>query len=206
VKRLRATKHERHTVTQNSPRPAQPSFARQVFRFGVVGALGFVADVGTFNLLRFAGGEGPLYDYPLSAKVISGIIATIVAWLGNRYWTFSHARREKAYHEFLLFALVAGLGTVIAMTCLWISHYLIGLTSPLADNISANVIGLGLAVVFRFWAYRKHVFSGTGDGSALSSIAELEQEHAQHGHPPVQEPGRPDGRTLARDPREGAHR
>jgi hypothetical protein len=95
---------------------------------------------------------------------------------------------------------------VIAMTCLWISHYLIGLTSPLADNISANVVGLGLAVVFRFWAYRKHVFSGTGDGSALSSIAELEQEHAQHGHPPVQEPGRPDGQTLARDPREGAHR
>ena len=161
----------------------------------MVGALGFVADVGTFNLLRFAGGEGPLYDYPLSAKVISGIIATIVAWLGNRYWTFSHARREKAYHEFLLFALVAGLGTVIAMTCLWISHYLIGLTSPLADNISANVIGLGLAVVFRFWAYRKHVFSGTGDGSALSSIAEL-SEHAQArparhpGHPPVQGAGR----------------
>ena len=62
----------------------------------MVGALGFVADVGTFNLLRFAGGEGPLYDYPLTAKVVSGIIATIVAWLGNRYWTFSHARREKA--------------------------------------------------------------------------------------------------------------
>ena len=59
-------------MTQNSPLPQQPSFVRQIFRFGVVGVLGLVADVGTFNLLRFAGGEGPLYDYPLSAKVISG--------------------------------------------------------------------------------------------------------------------------------------
>ena len=205
-------------MTQNSPLPQQPTFVRQIFRFAVVGALGFVADVGTFNLLRFAGGEGPLYNYPLSAKVVSGIIATIVAWLGNRYWTFSHARREKAYHEFLLFALVAGLGTVIAMTCLWISHYLIGLTSPLADNISANVIGLGLAVVFRFWAYRKHVFSGTGDGSALSSLAEHEHaqleswDHTGPERPPVeeysrvQERGGPDDPALARHPHDGAHR
>jgi putative flippase GtrA len=138
----------------------RPGFLPQLFRFSVVGAFGFVADVGGFNLLRYAGGEGPLHAYPLTAKVVSGVLATVVAWLGNRYWTFRHARREKAHHEFLLFAVVAGLGTLIAMSCLWVSHYLLGLTSPLADNVSANVIGLGLAVAFRFWAYRRHVFSG----------------------------------------------
>jgi putative flippase GtrA len=150
----------------------EPTFLQQVFRFAVVGALGFVADVGGFNLLRFAGGEGPLHDYPLSAKVVSGILATVVAWVGNRYWTFQHSRREKAHQEFLLFALVAGLGTLIAMGCLWFSHYVLRLTSPLADNISANVIGLGLAIIFRFWAYRRHVFSGHGDGSGLSEVTE----------------------------------
>jgi putative flippase GtrA len=149
-----------------------PSVYGQVLRFGVVGVFGFLTDVGGFNLLRFAGGQGPLYAYPLTAKVVSGVLATIVAWLGNRYWTFRRTRRAEAFREFLLFALVAGIGTLIAMSCLWVSHYLLRLTSPLADNISANVIGLGLALSFRFWAYRRHVFSGQGDGSGLSEVAE----------------------------------
>jgi putative flippase GtrA len=46
----------------------------------------------------------------------------------------------------------------IALVCLWFSHYILGFTSPLADNISANVIGLGLGTIFRFWSYRRWVF------------------------------------------------
>ena len=114
-----------------------------------------------------------MHDYPLTAKVVSGVLATIVAWLGNRYWTFRNVRRSKAHHEFALYAVVAALGTLIAMACLWFSHYALHLTSPLADNISANGVGLFLAVVFRFWAYRRVVFRGDGspatdkaDGSA----------------------------------------
>jgi putative flippase GtrA len=135
-----------------------PGF-EQLVKFGLVGGLGFLVDVGGFNALRFAGGEGPLYHYPLSAKIVSGAAATVVAWLGNRYWTFRHTRRAAAHHEFLLFALVATIGTLIAMACLWVSHYLLDLRSPLADNISTNGIGLALAMIFRFWAYRRLVFS-----------------------------------------------
>ncbi|MGL5911505.1 MAG: GtrA family protein, partial [Phycicoccus sp.] len=80
---------------------------RQLVKFGMVGGAGFVVDVGGFNLLRFAGGEGPLYDYPLTAKVASGAAATVVSWLGNRYWTFRHTRRDAAHHEFVLFAVMA---------------------------------------------------------------------------------------------------
>jgi putative flippase GtrA len=145
---------------------------RQVVKFGMVGGLGFVVDVGGFNLLRFAGGHGPLYDYPLSAKVVSGAAATVVAWLGNRYWTFRHSRRAAAHHEFLLFAVMATVGTLIAMACLWVSHYALDLTSPLADNIAANGVGLVLATAFRFWAYRRHVFSDHPDGTALNEVVE----------------------------------
>jgi putative flippase GtrA len=133
---------------------------RQVGQFAMVGGLGFIVDVGGFNLLRFAGGEGPLYHYPLTAKVISGAAATVVSWLGNRYWTFRHSRRRAAHYEFLLFAAMATIGTLIAMACLWLSHYVLDLRSPLADNISANGIGLVLAMTFRFWAYRRLVFRG----------------------------------------------
>jgi putative flippase GtrA len=152
----------------------------QFVRFGVVGGLGFVTDVGGFNLLRFAGGEGPLYDRPLTAKVISGTAAMLVAWLGNRYWTFRHSRREQAGQELLIFAVVAVVGTGIAMGTLWVSHYLLDLRSALADNVSANGIGLVLATLFRFWAYRNHVFNEHSDGSGLSEVVE---HTLHHDHP-----------------------
>ncbi|MBC9955886.1 GtrA family protein [Yimella sp. cx-51] len=130
-------------------------------RFGAVGMVGLIVDVGGFNLLRFAGpnGEGPMYDYVLLAKVASSFAATVVAWLGNRYWTFRDSRRETKRHEFLWFAIVAVIGMGIALGCLWISHYALGFRSVLADNIAANGVGLALATGFRFYAYRQHVFN-----------------------------------------------
>jgi putative flippase GtrA len=46
----------------------------------------------------------------------------------------------------------------ISLLCLWTSHYLLGFTSLLADNIATNVIGLGLGTAFRFTFYRIWVF------------------------------------------------
>jgi len=130
----------------------------QVMKFGVVGLVALVVDVGLFNLLRFAGGEGPLYDKPLTAKVVSVIVATTVAYIGNRIWTFSDRGRTSYLREYFLFFVLNGAALLITLGCLWFSHYALGLTGPLADNISANVIGLGLGTLFRFWSYRKWVF------------------------------------------------
>lgn len=133
---------------------------REVIKFGLVGAVAFVVDIGAFNLLRFAGGEGPLYDRPITAKVVSVCLATLTAWLGNRYWTFRHRRRAAAHHELALFVVFNAVGMGIALACLAVSHYVLDLRSPLADNISANGVGLVLGTLFRFWAYRTIVFKG----------------------------------------------
>ena len=77
--------------------------ARELAKFGTVGLVALVVDVGTFNLLRFAGGEGPLYDKPLTAKVISVVLATIVAYLGNRFWTYRNRRHQGYLREYVLF-------------------------------------------------------------------------------------------------------
>jgi putative flippase GtrA len=133
--------------------------ASQFGRFGVVGIVALVVDVGLFNVLRFAGGEGPLFQWVLGAKVISSAVATIVSWLGNRYWTFRDTRRQQVRHEFVLFVIMCTIGLMISLACLALSHYVFGLTSPLDDNISANVIGLAMGTAFRFYAYRKWVFT-----------------------------------------------
>lgn len=127
-------------------------------RFGVVGLAGLVVDLAVFNVLRFIGGEGPLYDKPLTAKALSVIAATMITFLGNRHWTYRHRPRRHALGGYLMFFVLNAIGMAIALVCLFISHYVLQLQSALADNISANVIGLGLGTLFRFWSYRRWVF------------------------------------------------
>ncbi len=127
----------------------------ELAKFGVVGAVAFVVDVGTFNLLR----NGALSDRPLTAKVISTVLATSVAFAGNRQWTFKHRERSGVRREYALFFALNAVGLGIALTCLGVSHYVLGFTSPLADNISANVVGMAFGTMFRFWAYRRFVFT-----------------------------------------------
>lgn len=133
---------------------------REVLKFGVVGAVAFVVDVGVYNLLVFPGHEGAMFHLPLRAKVVSVVLATLVAWLGNRYWTFRHRRRVAVHHELLLFAAFNVVGLLIALACLGFSRYVLGLHTVVADNISGNGIGLVLGTLFRFWAYRRFVFAG----------------------------------------------
>jgi putative flippase GtrA len=125
---------------------------RELMKFGVVGGFAFVVDVGLFNLLLHA------TDKPLTSKTISTVVATTVAYLGNRHWTFRRRSRSGVRREYTLFFLLNGVGLVIALTCLATSHYLLGFTGRLADNIAANVVGLALGTAFRFWSYRRWVF------------------------------------------------
>ena len=148
------------------------AIAREFTKFGIVGLIALVVDIGIFNLLRFTGGEGPLYDKPLSAKVISVVIATCVSYVGNRYWSFRHRGRTRMRREVPLFFLLNGIAMLIAVACLWFSHYVLGLDNAVADNISANVIGLGLGTLFRFWSYRRFVFPAIPEGTAEHELAE----------------------------------
>lgn len=131
---------------------------RELVKFGVVGAVAYLVDVTVFNLLRYAG-PGLLEHKPLTAKAVSVAVATLVAWMGNRHWTFRRRRRVSARRELVLFVLMNAVGMAIALACLAVSHYVLGLTSPLADNIAANVVGLALGTSFRFYAYRTWVFT-----------------------------------------------
>lgn len=131
---------------------------KELGKFGVIGLVAYIIDLTIFNVLRFAGGEGPLYDKPLTAKVISVLAATTFAYFGNRHWTFKDRSRSSFRRQYTLFFVFNAVGMIISLSCLWVSHYLLGFESALADNISANVVGLVLGTVFRFWGYHNWVF------------------------------------------------
>ena len=168
------------------PRALLGALGRELVKFGAVGAVCFVVDVGLFNLLSF-GDAGPLSDRPITAKVVSASVATLVAWAGNRWWTFRHRRHPGLLRELVLFAVMNGAGTLIAVLCLGVSHYLLGLRSPLADNVAANGVGTVLGTAFRFVAYRLWVFRGTapGAGTGAGAGADAELAAATAGGPVV---------------------
>ncbi|WP_031509739.1 GtrA family protein [Streptomyces megasporus] len=143
---------------------------REAAKFGTVGALGFLVNVAVFNLC--------IRGLDL-APVRSGVIATAVAiatnYLGNRYWTYRHSDKSGMSREAGLFLLFSGVGLVIENGALAISHYGLGFTSPLADNIAKNVVGLGIATVFRFWSYRTWVFRGGSAGGRVVGVAAEEE-------------------------------
>lgn len=142
----------------------------ELARFGTVGLVAFVVDVGLFNLLRYGPGE-LLEAKPITAKVISAAVATLVAWVGNRYWVFARHRTESRLRELGAFVLANIGGMLVAVGCLAFSHYVLQLTSPLADNISANVVGLGLGTAFRYVAYKWFVFTGASTGPSAASTS-----------------------------------
>ena len=131
---------------------------QQGLSFLLVGGVGFVVDLVVFNALRTT----VLAGDPIAAKVISTSLAIVANWIGNRYWTFRSQRRRgtraAVVREAVEFGLVSAAGSLIALACLWVSHYELGLTSVLDDNIATNVVGLALGTVFRFVLYRFWVF------------------------------------------------
>lgn len=126
-------------------------------KFFSVGALGYVVGVGGFNfLVHFE--NAPLASKPLTASLISGVASILVAYFGNRHWTWKDRQRTGAKREITLFFVINGITLIFGVICLAISRYVLGLDSALADNISANVIGVGIGTLFRFWSYRTIVF------------------------------------------------
>lgn len=133
---------------------------REAARFGVVGALAFVVDNGGYNVLVFGlpgGAEGPMHSMPVRASVVATVTATVVSWLGNRYWTYRHRHRENVAPELALFVFVNVIGIAITAGTVFLARQLHGVDSVLGDNV-ARIAGWTLATVFRFVTYRRYVF------------------------------------------------
>jgi len=132
---------------------------RYALKFGIVGLIGYVVDVGLFNLLRLGVfGDGHFWQGPIGAKIVSVSVAVVITWFGNRLWTFREHRRKNYLLELLEFSAVAIGGLLIGLLCIWVSHYVLGFDNIVADNIAGNVVGLVLGTTFRFLLYRFWVY------------------------------------------------
>ncbi|MDN4614403.1 GtrA family protein [Leifsonia sp. F6_8S_P_1B] len=174
-------------MSTESPVPSRTArLLPQLMKFGAVGALGFVVNLVVFNALMIT----VLAHVPhrsLWATGIATVVAIATNWVGNRYWAFSAQRQQDTVREGVEFFAVSLAGMVIPLVCVWVSHYLLGFTSLLADNIANNIVGLALGTLFRFAFYRWWVFSPARAQRARAARQPAPVER------PTQLAGAPDG-------------
>ncbi|WP_409183268.1 GtrA family protein [Amycolatopsis sp. VS8301801F10] len=152
------------TVLARTPEPLRSVLVkhRELLKFAIVGGTTFLVDNGVWYLLKLS----VLESKPTTAKAIAIIVATIVSYVLNREWSFrTRGGRERA-HEATLFFLISGVAVVVNLIPLLISRYWMHLEVPhvsrfvqeVADFASGSIIGMLLAMVFRFWGFKKWVF------------------------------------------------
>ncbi|MEU6778055.1 GtrA family protein [Nonomuraea angiospora] len=128
------------------------SLVYELAKFGSIGAVAFLIDTGLLNLCNVGLGWGPL-----TSKVAATTISTTFAYVGNRFWTFRHRDQSGLRREYFLFFLLNGIALLFGMLTIGFTTYTLDLHDPLSFNI-ANIVGVGLGTLFRYWSYKKWVF------------------------------------------------
>jgi len=134
----------------------------ELARFGAVGLAGSVIDLGGAAWLHGTEGLGSL-----PAKALSITAATVVTYLGSRFWTFRRRVNQAILREGAWFAALNLIGLAIAEAVVAAVTYGLGLKTALAFN-AASVAGTGLGTAFRYFSYDKWVFPPGVCGSAGS--------------------------------------
>ncbi|MCC3297293.1 GtrA family protein [Arthrobacter caoxuetaonis] len=168
------------------------AFWREVAKFGTVGAVAFVVDNGLTWFFMHSIMEGS----PAKARFAGATIATLFSWVANRWWTFRHRRQTNVAKEFTQFILINGVGIFISTGFTWIARYPMGIT----DNgtlFLAGVVGIGVATIVRFLAYRYWVFNAVPADKAVEDAMELTLHPERQPAEPVPEQARPRSQSVA---------
>jgi putative flippase GtrA len=94
----------------------------------------------------------------LVAFVIANLVGMVVSYRGSRSWAFRDREAVGVAGGRVTFIVINVVSMVIPLACLSFTRYVLGMTDPVTDNVSANVIGLGLGTLARFWAIQRFIF------------------------------------------------
>lgn len=124
----------------------------ELAKFGVVGGIGFIVSLVGADLLRYDLGVGKY-----KAVTAATLLATVVTFIGNRYWTYRHRPRTGTARESLMFFVMNGIGILIQYASIATIEDGLGLNSKFWYNF-ANLLGIAIGTCFRFYSYRRWVW------------------------------------------------
>ncbi|MFD9865172.1 GtrA family protein [Streptomyces alboflavus] len=163
--------------------------AREVAKFGAVGAVGTLVNFAVFNLVRH------LTDLQVvRASVIATVVAIAFNYVGFRYFTYRDRDKSGRTKELTLFLLFSAVGLVIENGVLYVATYGFDWDSRLQSNVF-KFVGMGIATLFRFWSYRTWVFRTL---PAREAVAHAESFLEEREREPGGDEGRPSTASGAR--------
>ncbi len=128
----------------------------QFAKFGAVGALNTLFDLGILNTLIFFSGVASGYWYSIF-KATSFIIASTNSYLWNKYWTFgvSGSTNIKEFSQFFLVTLI-GFGINVGLASLIVN--VVGPIGNIAPAIWANVGAFAATIAAFAWNFLGYKF------------------------------------------------
>jgi putative flippase GtrA len=139
-------------VTRLLPKRWQ-SVSHEIAKFGAIGVINLLVNFAVFNLLWFTF----FRNGQLWAKGVATIVATTCAYFMNRHWTYRDRPKSTLRREYSMFFFFNAVGLVIEVAVVGVAKYGFGQTHIVVLNLCTGV-GIVLGTIFRFWAYRTHVF------------------------------------------------
>lgn len=135
---------------------------RELVKFAIVGGTTMVFDLAIFYSLSLT----VLESKPVIAKIISGVMATVLSYVLNREWSFKNRGGRERHHEAILFFAISIIGVGIAAAPLWIANNVFDIRTGresvgavvVIDFVLNYIIGNLLQMAFRFWALRRFAF------------------------------------------------
>lgn len=122
----------------------------RVFKFLITGAIGLSVNLGVFHTLYVLG-----VPY-LAGSVSALLIAMVVGFVLQKYWTFEERSYERTRTQFMLYGMLSlcnlGVNTLIVYLLVEYAnlYYLI-----------AQAIGAGLVACTSYLAYKHYIFAET---------------------------------------------
>ncbi len=139
-----------------APPPHRPApwrlLGKELGAFGAVGGVAFVIDVGLFQLFYASLGLGAV-----TAKLLATLASMTVAFLGHRFWSFSHRARTGLSREYVRFAAINAATLLLGLAIVAFVRYPLQQESALVLQ-AANVASIAVGTVVRYLCYRAWVF------------------------------------------------
>ena len=130
---------------------------KELGAFGVVGAVCFVIQVVCFQVVYAHLGVGAV-----TSNLVATVVSMTAAYLGHRYWSFSHRARSGVAREYVVFAAINGVTLLLGLAMVALVRYPLGQESALVLQL-ANVGSIVLGTVIRYLGYRRWVFRAPAD-------------------------------------------
>jgi putative flippase GtrA len=133
----------------------------EAYRFLAVGGVATIVAFVIFNFLVHGfntSHKAVLDGQPYLGYVIANTLGMVISYRGSRRWVFKDRPPRSADGGRTAFFAINLLTMLIPIGCLWLNRNVLGLDDPWSDNVAANVVGLFLGLVARFYLFRTLVF------------------------------------------------